>query len=323
METPRVSRRHAHTVRKARRNAMALAAAALVSASSAPLQAQSSTRVCAEAASSGQLQRDRGKLIDARASFVICAQPTCPKVIQKDCAGWQRDVDERIPTVVLSAKDDLGNDLNAFTVTLDGAPFSPAADGRSTPIDPGSHTFRFTVAGHRPQERVFVAREGERARAVSAVLERLVKSGVGKTGVDKNAGIKTNDATNRDAKSDEAANARRDDGSPPSASGGPGPLPFILGGAGLVGGVTFVVLFTGIKSDTDELVGTPAYTEDTRSELQSRLVVADVIGAVSAVALVTAGLLFATSWSASRARVTLLRGPTLGGGATTSAMFRF
>lgn len=185
-------------------------------------------RVCAEAASAGQVLRDEGKLKDARAKFVTCAQPTCPKLIQKDCAQWQADVDERLPTVVVGAKDDVGKDVLAVTVTMDGKPFASKIDGHSVPVDPGSHRFHFEAARHKPADLDVVVREGERARAIDARLER---------------------APDLRAEEDEAerkrsGGKRKGEVVVTTDGGGVGPLPWILGGLGVAGlgaGVFFTV----------------------------------------------------------------------------------
>lgn len=280
-----------------------LALVLLVSAGPAAAQGRGSAaaRACADAASSGQVLRDDGKLIEARARFVTCAQPSCPKLIQKDCAEWQSDVDARLPTVVLSAKDDVGHDVANVSVTLDGNAFQGGlANGRSTPVNPGRHTFAFTAPGHRAAERVIVVREGERARAVDGVLERLVKPA----------------APEKDGGSREGG----------ETSSGPGPLPFILGGLGLAGAGAFIALFTGIKSDKDALVGTPDYTEEKRDELKTRLVVADAIGAVSAVALVASATLFIVAFTdkgSAAPKSVSLSGGVAPGGAAASVGVRF
>lgn len=271
-----------------------LAASAAARPAMAQSRGPSAARVCAEAASSGQVLRDEGKLVEARARFVACAQPSCPKLIQKDCAEWQADVDARLPTVVVSAKDDAGHDVAAVSVTVDGAPFArSAADGRSTPVNPGRHTFAFAAPGHRPAERIVVVREGERARAVDGVLERLVKP--------------------REPEKEKVGDDRSADASP---ARGPGPLPFILGGLGVAGAATFVVLFSGIKSDKDALVGTPDYTESKRDELKTRLIVADAIGIASAAALVGSAALFIVSFTSGSSGAAAKGGVSLGGAFT-------
>lgn len=187
-------------------------------------------RVCADAASAGQVLRDEGKLRDARAKFVTCAQPSCPKLIQKDCAQWQAEVDERMPTVVVGAKDDVGKDVLTVTVTMDGKPFATKIDGHSLPVDPGSHRFHFEAPRHRAADLDVVVREGERARVIDGRLER------------------TADLRAEEEEEERKRNPGKKAGggvvvTTPSG-GGIGPLPWVLGGIGIVGlgaGVFFTV----------------------------------------------------------------------------------
>ncbi|HZO16116.1 MAG TPA: hypothetical protein VFB62_22735, partial [Polyangiaceae bacterium] len=41
---------------------------------------------------SGQRTRLAGDLLAARRSFIICAQATCPEIVNTDCAQWIREL---------------------------------------------------------------------------------------------------------------------------------------------------------------------------------------------------------------------------------------
>ena len=79
-----------------------------------------------------------------------------------DCTVWLAEVEKGLPTVVVSARSDAGTDLTDIAVLVDGRPFMSMLDGRSIPIDPGPHTFRFVRAGSASIERQVVAVEGEK-----------------------------------------------------------------------------------------------------------------------------------------------------------------
>jgi hypothetical protein len=86
--------------------------------------------------------------------------------VRRDCAQWQADVSTLLPTVVFGAKDAQGRDLFDVAVALDGDALVKKLDGKAVPVDPGPHTFTFSVAGRPPiAERVLV-KEGEKARAL-------------------------------------------------------------------------------------------------------------------------------------------------------------
>jgi hypothetical protein len=134
----------------------------------APAQAAEAD-VCADDAEQGQIARDAGRLLDARARFLRCSNPGCPAVVQRSCIGWLDAVDERIPTLVPAARDPSGHDVVDVRVSIDGVVVAESIDGRAIRVDPGRHVVRFE-RGADHAERIVVAREGERARTVEATI---------------------------------------------------------------------------------------------------------------------------------------------------------
>jgi hypothetical protein len=122
---------------------------------------------CIAASEHGQSQRDDGKYRAAHDSFLECSQDACPRVIQQSCTRWLRELEESMPTIVLGARDEHGNDLTDVTVTLDDAPFATLLDGKPVPIDSGPHVLRFQREGAPPVEQKLIVRAGEKARVVS------------------------------------------------------------------------------------------------------------------------------------------------------------
>jgi hypothetical protein len=247
--------------------------------------AQSATsRACAEAASAGQVRRDEGKLVEARSKFVMCAQPHCPKLIQKDCAEWQSQVDERLPTIVLGVKDDAGQDISDVVVTMDGKPFATRIEGRSIPVDPGAHKFHFEAAGLEPGDAEAVVKEGERARAIETVLHAPPKVIV----------------------------------EPPRepAPSGPGALRWVLGGIGVVGLGAGTAFFLSGLSERDELERTcqtrpGGCTSDETSGLRMKQTLDIVSFSVGGAALAAAIIVFVASSGSSSAQIKA--SPTQGG----------
>src|ERR1700735_803801 len=68
-------------------------------------------QVCSEAYANAQNSRDAHKFMAARAQLRVCAGAQCPGFMAKDCAGWLKDVEPRIPSVVFVAKNAAGSDL--------------------------------------------------------------------------------------------------------------------------------------------------------------------------------------------------------------------
>ncbi len=119
-------------------------------------------RACVEAVERGQSLRDKVKLTQAKAAFLVCASSTCPEVIQRDCAQWVSELDGRIPTVILTASDASGHDVVYARVSVDGELFADRLDGIAVPMDPGIHTFRIEPAGGPALQQIVVIREAEK-----------------------------------------------------------------------------------------------------------------------------------------------------------------
>ena len=128
---------------------------------------------CVAAADQGQSLRDDGKYRRARDAFATCARDVCPKVVVQQCSQWLHDLDAAMPTVVLGAKDDGGNDVASAHVTIDGQPLTETLDGKPVPVDPGVHAMRFEHPGSQPAEANVVIRAGEKNREISVTLHAL------------------------------------------------------------------------------------------------------------------------------------------------------
>lgn len=120
---------------------------------------------CVAANESAQDLQNAGKLRDAAAQLEICTSGGCPGVVRDDCADRLRQVYAAIPTVVFLLRDADGLDVGpSAVVEMDGAPLPAALDGTPIAVDPGNHTFTFTVAGRTPVTRRISLRAGERLR---------------------------------------------------------------------------------------------------------------------------------------------------------------
>ena len=108
--------------------------------SAAPGLAHADELACREAYQSGQRSHRDKKLLRAREEFLLCARNPCPKVFQGECAGWLREVESELPTVVFSLR---GTPGPGARISVDGAPFQGALDALARPLDPGAHRFAF------------------------------------------------------------------------------------------------------------------------------------------------------------------------------------
>lgn len=151
---------------------LGFAIGALVALLPGVARAEGTTHSCVEAAHLGQEQRDAGKLTVAREAFLQCTAPSCPSVVRESCERWMSELDVRLPSIVVGARDEAGDDLVSVHVDMDGAPLTDVLDGRSMTVDPGPHELIFTAEGFSPVKQFVVAREGERVRTVVATMTR-------------------------------------------------------------------------------------------------------------------------------------------------------
>ena len=145
-----------------------LVAPTIARAEGAPTSGPDKT-ACVAALDEAQASRAARKLLAARASYVTCSHEACPDMIRDDCSKGLREVDEAIPTLVLSASID-GKDATDAKAILDGERLAGGLDGRALPVDPGLHVARFERSGSGAVDVKIVAREGEKNRLVSATF---------------------------------------------------------------------------------------------------------------------------------------------------------
>ena len=139
----------------------------LVALTAAPLRARAADATmseCLAANESAIKLRDDHKLRQARAQSLACAALGCPAEVREACQSRVARLNAGIPTLVLQAKDANGNDVSRVVVTIDGQPFADHLDGTAIPLDPGDHTFAFSVEGQPTLERRLVVYEGEAGR---------------------------------------------------------------------------------------------------------------------------------------------------------------
>lgn len=123
---------------------------------------------CYDAHEAGQIERKRGALRRARASFATCGAPDCPAIVQRDCSAWAAELTTQQPSVVFAVVRGNGADVVGARVLVDGAPI--ALDGRALELDPGEHLVRAEAPSQPAVERRITVREGERTRRVAIVL---------------------------------------------------------------------------------------------------------------------------------------------------------
>jgi hypothetical protein len=146
-----------------------LAATALACLAS-PRPARADLAACIAANEAEVALRKVGKLHQALEQLTLCAAPSCPVEISKECKRRIGLVNAAQPTILVAATDGAGNDLAAVTVTIDGQPFLTKLDGLPVAIDPGNHVLHFEAEGNPPLDRAVVIQEGEKDRRIAVVL---------------------------------------------------------------------------------------------------------------------------------------------------------
>ncbi len=114
------------------------------------------------------------KLLESREKLRVCARPSCKPWMVKECTKSLADVEARIPSVVLVARDADGRDVVDVSVkTEDQVELTHRLDGRAVELGPGERTFWFVAADGRHATITAVIREGEKAQRVSVKLEAV------------------------------------------------------------------------------------------------------------------------------------------------------
>jgi hypothetical protein len=165
---------------------------AFVVASRPSLGLAQDDRVCFESAAEGQKLERAGKLLEARTSFVACAQKSCPTEVVSHCEEWLSTVSGAIPSVVLVGRDAQGRDVTDAAATIDGVAVKDAFSGSAVSLDPGPHRLHFVRAGSPPVDLTLVARVHEKERRLNVEFGEIhapvpaaawVLGGVGVVGV--------------------------------------------------------------------------------------------------------------------------------------------
>jgi hypothetical protein len=102
----------------------------------------------------------------------VCAGPSCADWIQKECTGWQNEVERAMPTIVVRAIGHDGCDLDLARVLVDGETLATRIEGQPLRIDPGPHVVRVEAANDAPVEQRIVLSAGEKNRRLFVSFAR-------------------------------------------------------------------------------------------------------------------------------------------------------
>lgn len=267
---------------RARAISLALAAALVARIAGADNKA-----ACIAANESGQKLRDEHQLIRARAQFLACSRDACPGVIKKDCIDAMVDLERRLPSVVVRAKDQKGEDLVLVQVDIDGARVAESLDGKGVTLDPGVHDVHLATVGQDPIDVRIVLAEGERERPVIVTFGKPA-----------------------------AATPRAPDDAKRGAPFGA----FVVGGAGLLAvGVGAIFYGVGLGERSSAIASgcaTTAACDAAKDSVRAKLVVGDLFAGIGVAAVVTGAvwaIVHYASAPAPKAGLSVDAGPVEGG----------
>lgn len=127
---------------------------------------------CVSAYEGAQGAMRRSSLQAARAQLGECLSDSCPGVLRSDCAQWLKEVEARLPAVIIACAGPDGRARTAVRVLVDGVEVADHLEGKAIEMDPGEHTFRFELPGEAPLETKFVVREGDKLQRLDARFPR-------------------------------------------------------------------------------------------------------------------------------------------------------
>ena len=119
---------------------------------------------CAHAFEMAQRARQDGKLQEARAQALVCAQAACPAVLSGDCTTWLAELEGAIASVVVEVRDANGQTVPNAQLSVDGTPLTQSLDGRALPVDPGERHFSVVLPDGERLERTLVITEGKKGQ---------------------------------------------------------------------------------------------------------------------------------------------------------------
>ncbi len=253
--------------------------------------ADPSVSECLAASEASLKAANEHQLRAERRSLLVCAAPSCPSAVRKECMSRVERVSAAIPSIVFEAKDENGNDLSEVKVTMNGEVLAERLDGTAISIDPGSHTFVFETEGQTSVSKDLVVGEGVKER------HEVVQFGVVATA--------------------EQAATPPDSSAQASSSGGLGTQKVVaivaagVGAAGLITGGVFGVLALNKKQNAEQICPAECSGQEgveAWSDAQTHGNVSTIAFAVGGAALAGGIILWFTAGS-SKASTAMAIGP--------------
>jgi hypothetical protein len=187
---------------------------------------------CFDAAEKAQRLKNEKKITSARPVLLICSRDICPQQVRVDCVKWLGEVDNSTSTVVVRARDADGHDLIDVRVLVDGVLLLPKLQGTSVAVDPGQHKFRYELPSGKVVEEDVLIAEGEKDRVIRIDLKDAGVGAVTPPGGGGGGGSVVEEKPK---------------------GGGPGAVPWVIGGVGLASLIGFAIVEIPIQSQFSDL----------------------------------------------------------------------
>jgi len=270
---------------------------------------------CKTAYKNAQASEQASRLRDAKEQYLACSKVACGAFLRPECTTKYTQLTSDIPSVIPVVTDENGNAVAEVQLKVDGETVTSRLDGRAIEVDPGMHEFVFTssagviatqkmmvVAGQRNSPIAVSTAKGGRRLAASVTIPQTTSRQVEPKATPEKP---SSEATAPRALVSEKAPPTEEsamDAPPETAkSGGPGPWPWIIGGAGLAAVGTSVMLSVWGQKDNNSLSNcTPNCSTDSVQHIKNLYTAADIALGVGVVALGVSTYLFATSGSSSK-----------------------
>ncbi len=187
---------------------------------------------CANAFVEAQKFQKAGQLTAAKEQYVLCASKDCLAAVRDECLAKLDDIEKATPTVVVAVTSADGSDLTEVTVYIDGEQVADSLDGSAISVDPGKRVFRVEIPGADSIEKTVVIRAGEKNRQLKLAVKPEEKPSPADPSTTEPDDVPVEIST---------------------SEGGPGVLPWIIGGVGLVAVGVGAVFWLGAESKAGDL----------------------------------------------------------------------
>ncbi|WP_437605066.1 hypothetical protein WMF20_28235 [Sorangium sp. So ce834] len=226
--------------------------------------AASGVKQCIAAHAEVQRLRKEHQLLEAGRALKGCARSDCPAPVLRDCGAWVDELERATPSIVFNVTSG-GEQVTGSRILVDGQPVELSSSGAPLKLDPGKHTYRVELAGHKPVSKELILFEGQRFRQLNVALEPLVEAPV------------------------PPAQASVTETYRPVPA-----LTYVLAGLGVAGGASFAVWGLMGRSERDHLEQTcsPKCADSDLDAVRTRYLIADISLGVGAAALAGAALTY-------------------------------